>query len=166
MRFEGKEITHLFDRGEQAIRRGDSEIAEAWSDQGSWQGNFESWVQGPFTVRPIAHAIWDPHFGQPVWKPLLKEVLSGPMNIAYYGVYRWCGLVTPTTKWKPKRLSGSKCESAPQPSFVGTLEYGRGAYPILVCTLVPISSLQRGREQLGSFIRLITLRSRVQILSP
>ncbi|MFQ6646511.1 hypothetical protein Gotur_018968 [Gossypium turneri] len=30
-----------------------------------WQGNFEAWVQDPLHVRPIAHAIWDPHFGQP-----------------------------------------------------------------------------------------------------
>ncbi|MFQ6668083.1 hypothetical protein Gotur_033870, partial [Gossypium turneri] len=30
----------------------------------SWQGNFEAWVQDPLHVRPIAHAIWDPHFGQ------------------------------------------------------------------------------------------------------
>lgn len=26
--------------------------------------NFESWVADPIHVRPIAHAIWDPHFGQ------------------------------------------------------------------------------------------------------
>lgn len=25
----------------------------------AWQGNFESWVQDPLHVRPIAHAIWD-----------------------------------------------------------------------------------------------------------
>jgi photosystem I P700 chlorophyll a apoprotein A2 len=31
----------------------------------TWQGNFETWVQDPLRVRPIAHAIWDPHFGQP-----------------------------------------------------------------------------------------------------
>ena len=31
----------------------------------AWQGNFESWVRDPLHVRPIAHAIWDPHFGQP-----------------------------------------------------------------------------------------------------
>ena len=27
----------------------------------AWQG----WIQDPLHVRPIAHAIWDPHFGQP-----------------------------------------------------------------------------------------------------
>jgi photosystem I P700 chlorophyll a apoprotein A2 len=31
----------------------------------AWQGNFEAWVCDPLHVRPIAHAIWDPHFGQP-----------------------------------------------------------------------------------------------------
>ncbi|MGB0286438.1 MAG: photosystem I chlorophyll a apoprotein A2, partial [Synechococcus sp.] len=30
----------------------------------AWQGNFEQWVADPLHVRPIAHAIWDPHFGQ------------------------------------------------------------------------------------------------------
>ncbi|KAF9606950.1 hypothetical protein IFM89_030248 [Coptis chinensis] len=39
---------------------------------GAWQGNFESWVQDPLHVRPIAHAIWDPHFGQPLWKPFTR----------------------------------------------------------------------------------------------
>jgi photosystem I P700 chlorophyll a apoprotein A2 len=29
----------------------------------AWQGNFEAWVCDPLHVRPIAHAIWDPHFG-------------------------------------------------------------------------------------------------------
>ena len=27
------------------------------------QGNFEQWIQNPLKVKPIAHAIWDPHFG-------------------------------------------------------------------------------------------------------
>ena len=31
----------------------------------AWQGNFEQWVTDPVHIRPIAHAIWDPHFGQP-----------------------------------------------------------------------------------------------------
>jgi len=28
----------------------------------AWQGNFKAWIQDPLHVRPIAHAIWDPHF--------------------------------------------------------------------------------------------------------
>jgi len=31
----------------------------------AWQGNFEKWGEDPLHVRPIAHTIWDPHFGQP-----------------------------------------------------------------------------------------------------
>ena len=34
----------------------------------AWQGNFEQWVLNPLKVKPIAHAIWDPHFGQPAIK--------------------------------------------------------------------------------------------------
>ncbi|KAL3033951.1 hypothetical protein AAZX31_02G163600 [Glycine max] len=41
----------------------------------AWQGNFESWIQDPLHVRPIAHAIWDPHLGS--------------VNIGYFGVYQW-----------------------------------------------------------------------------
>ena len=41
----------------------------------AWQGNFEAWVQDPLHVRPIAHAIWDPHFGQPAVEAFLGEVL-------------------------------------------------------------------------------------------
>jgi photosystem I P700 chlorophyll a apoprotein A2 len=26
------------------------------------QGNFETWVTNPLKVKPIAHAIWDPHW--------------------------------------------------------------------------------------------------------
>lgn len=39
----------------------------------AWQGNFESWVQDPLHVRPIAHAIWDPHFGQPAVEAFTRE---------------------------------------------------------------------------------------------
>uniref|UniRef100_A0A1Y3BZD8 Putative photosystem I PsaA/PsaB n=1 Tax=Helianthus annuus TaxID=4232 RepID=A0A1Y3BZD8_HELAN len=41
----------------------------------AWQGNFESWVQDPLHVRPIAHAIWDPHFGQPAVEAFTRGVL-------------------------------------------------------------------------------------------
>jgi len=40
VRFEGKELNAYFDRGEEAIRQGDSEIAEAWFDQAA-----EYWKQ-------------------------------------------------------------------------------------------------------------------------
>ena len=38
----------------------------------AWQGNFESWIQDPLHVRPIAHAIWDPHF----WSTSCRSLYS------------------------------------------------------------------------------------------
>ncbi|XLR62810.1 hypothetical protein S83_013482 [Arachis hypogaea] len=55
----------------------------------AWQENFETWVQDPLHVRPIAHAIWDPRFGQPAVEAFTRGVALGPVNIAYSGVYQW-----------------------------------------------------------------------------
>ena len=55
----------------------------------AWQGNFEQWVLNPLKVKPIAHAIWDPHFGQPAIKAFTKGGVSYPVNIATSGVYHW-----------------------------------------------------------------------------
>jgi photosystem I P700 chlorophyll a apoprotein A2 len=55
----------------------------------AWQGNFEQWVKDPLSVRPIAHAIWDPHFGQSAVDAFTQGGASGPVNIAYSGVYHW-----------------------------------------------------------------------------
>eukprot|EP00979_Chaetoceros_neogracilis_P018726 scaffold11076_cov5385-Chaetoceros_neogracile.AAC.13 len=38
----------------------------------AWQGNFEQWVVKPLKTRPIAHAIWDPHFGESALKAFSK----------------------------------------------------------------------------------------------
>ncbi|CAN6483814.1 unnamed protein product [Victoria cruziana] len=54
-----------------------------------WQGNFESWVQDPLHVRPIAHAIWDPHFGQPAVEAFTRGGALGPVNIACSSIYQW-----------------------------------------------------------------------------
>ncbi|KAL8493943.1 hypothetical protein ACS0TY_024928 [Phlomoides rotata] len=61
----------------------------------AWQGNFESWVQDPLHIRPIAHAIWDPYFGQPAVEAFTRGGALGPVNIAYSG---WLHL---QPKWKP-----------------------------------------------------------------
>ncbi|KAK6768450.1 hypothetical protein RDI58_034311 [Solanum bulbocastanum] len=45
--------------------------------------------QDPLHVRPIAHAIWDPHFGQPAVEAFTRGGALGPVNIAYSGVYQW-----------------------------------------------------------------------------
>jgi photosystem I P700 chlorophyll a apoprotein A2 len=55
----------------------------------AWQGNFEQWVKDPLNVRPIAHAIWDPHFGSAAVDAFTRAGASGPVNIAYSGVYHW-----------------------------------------------------------------------------
>jgi len=55
----------------------------------AWQGNFEAWTQDPLHVRPIAHAIWDPHFGQPAVESYTRGGASGPVNIATSGLYQW-----------------------------------------------------------------------------
>ena len=55
----------------------------------AWQGNFPQWVNDPLNVKPIAHAIWDPHFGQPAVDAFSQAGSSSPVNIAYSGVYHW-----------------------------------------------------------------------------
>jgi photosystem I P700 chlorophyll a apoprotein A2 len=55
----------------------------------AWQGNFEAWIQDPLHVRPIAHAIWDPHFGQSAVESYTRGGAQGPVNIATSGVYQW-----------------------------------------------------------------------------
>jgi photosystem I P700 chlorophyll a apoprotein A2 len=55
----------------------------------AWQGNFEQWVTDPIHVRPVAHAIYDPQFGQPAIEAFTKSQLSSPVNISYSGVYQW-----------------------------------------------------------------------------
>ncbi|KAL0298029.1 UNVERIFIED_CONTAM: Photosystem I chlorophyll a apoprotein A1 [Sesamum calycinum] len=41
--------------------------------------------QDPLHVRPIAHAIWDPHFGKPAVEAFTRGGALGPVNIAYSG---------------------------------------------------------------------------------
>lgn len=54
----------------------------------AWQGNFEKWVSNPLKVKPIAHAIWDPHFGESALKAFSKGN-TYPVNITYSGIYQW-----------------------------------------------------------------------------
>jgi photosystem I P700 chlorophyll a apoprotein A2 len=55
----------------------------------AWQGNFEQWISDPLHVRPVAHAIWDPHFGQAAVEAFTKSQIVSPVNICYSGVYQW-----------------------------------------------------------------------------
>jgi photosystem I P700 chlorophyll a apoprotein A2 len=54
----------------------------------AWQGNFEQWVANPLEVKPIAHAIWDPHFGESALKAFSKET-PYPVNLSFSGLYQW-----------------------------------------------------------------------------
>eukprot|EP00871_Galdieria_phlegrea_P004000 jgi/Galph1/4600/GphlegSOOS_G3297.1 len=55
----------------------------------AWQGNFEQWIMNPNKIKPIAHAIWDPHFGQSALKAFSQGGVNYPVNISYSGVYHW-----------------------------------------------------------------------------
>jgi len=55
----------------------------------AWQGNFEQWIANPSGVTPIAHAIWDPQFGQAAVEAFTQEGGAGPVNAAYSGLYYW-----------------------------------------------------------------------------
>jgi photosystem I P700 chlorophyll a apoprotein A2 len=55
----------------------------------AWQGNFEQWILNPLKVKPIAHAIWDPHFGEPALKAFTRGGVNYPVDISYSGLYNW-----------------------------------------------------------------------------
>jgi photosystem I P700 chlorophyll a apoprotein A2 len=55
----------------------------------AWQGNFEEWILNPLKVAPVAHAIWDPHFGDSAIEAYTPEGLAYPVNVACSGVYHW-----------------------------------------------------------------------------
>ena len=54
----------------------------------AWQGNFEEWILNPTKIKPIAHSIWDPHFGESAFKAFSKGALY-PINISTSGLYEW-----------------------------------------------------------------------------
>jgi len=54
----------------------------------AWQGNFEQWVSNPLKTKPIAHSIWDPHFGESAIKAFSKGV-GYPVDLSFSGVYQW-----------------------------------------------------------------------------
>jgi photosystem I P700 chlorophyll a apoprotein A2 len=54
-----------------------------------WQGNFEQWTSDPLHVRPIAHMIWDPHFGASAVQSFTRNQGLDPINICYSGIYHW-----------------------------------------------------------------------------
>jgi len=55
----------------------------------SWQGNFQQWAVNPLKITPIAHAIWDPHFGSAAIEAYTPSGFTYPVNSALSGVYEW-----------------------------------------------------------------------------
>jgi photosystem I P700 chlorophyll a apoprotein A2 len=55
----------------------------------AWQGNFPAWTINPLKVAPIAHAIWDPHFGRSAINAFAGGGVAYPVTIATSGVYHW-----------------------------------------------------------------------------
>jgi len=53
------------------------------------QGNFEQWVLNPLHTRPIAHAIWDIHFGRSAINAYTREGSLGPVTLSTSGLYQW-----------------------------------------------------------------------------
>ena len=66
----------------------------------AWQGNFEQWIQDPLNISPIAHAIWDPHFGEGAIDAFTQGGASSPVNIAYSGVYHWFYTIGMTSNYE------------------------------------------------------------------
>jgi len=55
----------------------------------AWQGNFEQWILNPLKINPIAHAIWDPHFGSAALDAFTGEGVDYPVITATSGIYNW-----------------------------------------------------------------------------
>lgn len=55
----------------------------------AWQGNFEQWALNPAKIKPLAHAIWDPHFSNSIIKAFTRSNTDYPSNIALSGLYQW-----------------------------------------------------------------------------
>ncbi|KAL4396159.1 hypothetical protein AHAS_Ahas01G0064000 [Arachis hypogaea] len=94
-----------------------------------WQGNFETWVQDPLHVRPIAHAIWDPHFGQPAVEAFTRGGALGPVNIAYSGLFgvsslAWTGHLVHVA------IPGARGEYVRWNNFLGVLPHPQGLGPL------------------------------------
>jgi photosystem I P700 chlorophyll a apoprotein A2 len=97
----------------------------------AWQGNFESWVYDPLHVRPIAHAIWDPHFGQPAVEIYTRGGVGGPVSVATSGVYQWWYTIGIRTNQDLYQGSLFLCLGAALSLFAGWLHLQQKYQPTL-----------------------------------
>ncbi|KAL0294258.1 UNVERIFIED_CONTAM: Photosystem I chlorophyll a apoprotein A1 [Sesamum calycinum] len=88
-----------------------SQVIQSYGSSLSAYGLF---FLGPLHVRPIAHAIWDPHFGKPAVEAFTRGGALGPVNIAFW-------LATLTTEMETERFVVQKCRISSESSFVRTL---------------------------------------------
>eukprot|EP00983_Pelagomonas_calceolata_P102094 1158766-Pelagomonas_calceolata.AAC.2 len=95
----------------------------------AWQGNFEQWVTDPIHVRPIAHAIWDPHFGQPAVEAFTRGGASGPVNIATSGVYQWWYTIAWTGHLVHVAIPESRGQHVGWDNFLSVLPHPQGLTP-------------------------------------
>ncbi len=57
-----------------------------------WNGNYELWVKNPIATIPIAHGIWDPHFGLSIsdaYSSGLSGIYTPNLILSYSGIYNW-----------------------------------------------------------------------------
>ncbi|KAL5646158.1 hypothetical protein ACJX0J_001773 [Zea mays] len=117
---------------------------------------FESWIQDPLHVRPIAHAIWDPHFGQPAEYRLfwgLSIFYTGALFLLFLSTLSLIGgWLHLQPKWKPSlswfknaesrslawtghlvhvAIPGSRGEYVRWNNFLDVLPYPQGLGPLL-----------------------------------
>ena len=52
-----------------------------------WNGNYELWVKNPIKTNPIAHGIWDPHFGVSISDAYSSSDYT--IIVSYSGIYNW-----------------------------------------------------------------------------
>ncbi|KAD7477156.1 hypothetical protein E3N88_00292 [Mikania micrantha] len=81
-----KDLEKLGKRSTRADNRACFNLSNASSSitVNGWLRDF-LWAQAsqdPLHVRPIVHAIWDPHFGQPAVEAFTRGGAPGPVNIA------------------------------------------------------------------------------------
>jgi len=54
-----------------------------------WNGNYELWVNNPIATIPIAHGIWDPHFGKAISDAYSSGGSDSAVVLSYSGIYNW-----------------------------------------------------------------------------
>jgi photosystem I P700 chlorophyll a apoprotein A2 len=54
-----------------------------------WNGNYELWIKNPIATIPIAHGIWDPHFGFSISDAYSSGGSDFAVVQSFSGIYNW-----------------------------------------------------------------------------